>query len=505
MIWVIYFVACVVVYVSWYYVKYNKRDLHLSRIPQPPSWPLIGNSLEFINKSPPKIFETLNEFSESLGNIWRFSFHSFEHQIMISDPKLVEAILSSQMELVKTDDYRFVKPWLGDGLLLSDGNKWFKRRKIITPTFHFKILEQFVNIMNTQGQIFVANLAKIDDQKPVDIFPLVSLLALDIICLCSMGTDVNAQNNSNSTYVKTVKEISELLILRSFDFKKRNNFLYSFTEMYQTEKAALKVLHDFTKSVIVARREQLESTKEVKESLTLEEDDGIGAKKKIAFLDLLLQATIDGQPLSDSDIQEEVDTFMFEGHDTTTSAISFAFYNIAKYPEVQQKIYEESRSVLGDDLMKSVTLSQLNELHYLELCIKETLRLYPSVPFYGRKLSNDVTVDDITMPKDSNVIIGVYFMGRDPKIFPDPLKFNPDRFNVETNYETNNSFSFVPFSAGPRNCIGQKFAMLEMKSIISKVVQNFQLSIAKENEELILMSEMVLRSENGVNINVKKR
>lgn len=147
--------------------------------------------------------------------------------------------------------------------------------------------------------------------------------------------------------------------------------------MYRTEKAAVKILHDFTKSVIVSRREQLAI--EDKQSSTLEEDDGVGAKKKIALLDLLLKSTIDGKPLSDDDIREEVDTFMFEGHDTTTSAISFAFYNIAKYPEIQQKIYEESRSVLGDDLMKSVTLIQLNELPYLERFIKENLRLYPSV------------------------------------------------------------------------------------------------------------------------------
>lgn len=206
MIWVIYLVAVVVIYVSWYYLNYNKRDLHLSKIPQPPSWPLIGNSLEFTNKSPPEIFQTLNKFTVSLGNIWRFSFHPFQHQLMISEPKLVEAILSSHKQLEKTDDYRFVRPWLGDGLLLSDGKKWFKRRKIITPTFHFKILEQFVEVMNTQGQIFVSNLAKYNDQKPVDIFPLVTLLALDIICICSMGTNVNAQNDSNSTYVKTVKE-----------------------------------------------------------------------------------------------------------------------------------------------------------------------------------------------------------------------------------------------------------------------------------------------------------
>ncbi|CAO1423337.1 unnamed protein product [Diamesa serratosioi] len=504
MIWVIYFVAVCVFYVSWYYYKFNERDLHLSKIPQPPSWPLIGNSFEFINKSPAEIFETLKKFSSALGNVWRFSFHPFEHQIMISDPKLVEALLSSHKQLEKTDDYRFVRAWLGDGLLLSDGKKWFKRRKIITPTFHFKILEQFVDVMNSQGQIFVSNLGKFNGQNPVDIFPLVTLYALDVICICSMGTNVNAQIDSNSTYVKTVKEIAELIFLRSFDFKKRNDFLYSFTEMYRREMAALKILHDFTKSVIVARREQL--NKEVEQSSPFEEEeDGVGSKKKVALLDLLLRSTIDGESLSDNDIQEEVDTFMFEGHDTTTSAISFAFYNIAKYPEIQQKIYEESRSVLGDDLMKPVTLSQFNELHYLELFIKENLRLYPSVPFYGRKLSDDVKVGDITMPKDSNVVIGMFMMGRDPNIFPDPLVFNPDRFAVETSYEKNNPFSYVPFSAGPRNCIGQKFAMLEMKSIISKVVRNFLLTITKEDEDLKLISELVLRSENGVRISVKKR
>lgn len=76
------------------------------------------------------------------------------------------------------------------------------------------------------------------------------------------------------------------------------------------------------------------------------------------------------------------------------------------------------------------------------------------MPFYGRKLTDDLKVGDITMPKDSNVIIATYFMGRDSKIYPDPLVFNPNRFNVETNYEKSNPFSYVPFSAGPRNCIG---------------------------------------------------
>lgn len=123
-------------------------------------------------------------------------------------------------------------------------------------------------------------------------------------------------------------------------------------------------------------------------------------------------------------------------------------YNLAKYPEVQEKVFEESRNELGDDPEKSASMHALNSLSYLELVIKETLRLYPSVPFFGRKISEEVTIGDVTIPEGTSVTLAPYFLGRDPKIFPDPLKFDPLRFDVETNNEKNNPYSYVPFSAG---------------------------------------------------------
>lgn len=156
------------------------------------------------------------------------------------------------------------------------------------------------------------------------------------------------------------------------------------------EKKTLKILHDFTDNVIKMRRRELESNNASQESEN--DDSGIGSKRKLALLDMLLHSTIDGKPLSDLDIREEVDTFVFEGHDTTTSGISFCLYNLAKYPHVQQKCMEEIRNVIGDDVEKLVTLQDLNELKYLELVIKESLRLFPSVPFFGRKLKEDFEV-----------------------------------------------------------------------------------------------------------------
>lgn len=235
--------------------------------------------------------------------------------------------------------------------------------------------------------------------------------------------------------------MTEIIFERFFDVFRRHDFIYQFTELYQREKKALKILHGFTDSVIKTRRDEL--------LMNAADSDAVsdtGVKRKMALLDLLLQSTIDGIPLTNMDIREEVDTFMFEGHDTTTSGISFCLYNIALNPEVQKKILEEINIELADEQV--LTLHNLNKLHYLELVIKESLRLFPSVPYYSRHVGEEVTIAGWTFPKDSIVAVSPYLMGRDPNIFPDPLKFIPERFEAETTAEKVNPYAYVPFSAG---------------------------------------------------------
>ena len=135
---------------------------------------------------------------------------------------------------------------------------------------------------------------------------------------------------------------------------------------------------------------------EIKPAEVEEVDDELGIKKRMALLDVLLQSTVDGKPLTNSDIREEVDTFMFEGHDTTTSAICFSLYAISKHPEVERKIYEELQLVLGGREKKDEGLkySDLGELKYLELVIKEVLRMYPPVPMFGRRTEEDFELSE---------------------------------------------------------------------------------------------------------------
>ena len=165
--------------------------------------------------------------------------------------------------------------------------------------------------------------------------------------------------------------ITRIIFKRIIDPITHFNFLYKFTRTCAREAQLVKYLHAFSYDVINKRKEFLKN-----KSREHDECD-VGSKRRLAFLDLLLQSEIDGKKLSDQEIREEVDVFMFGGHDTTTSAITFTLLNLAKYPKIQQQVYSECLEILGNE--KSSSMQDLKKMNFLEKVIKESLRLYPSV------------------------------------------------------------------------------------------------------------------------------
>lgn len=485
------------------YKKYGRQIKLAEKLPGPRAWPVLGNGLILLNKTPPEFVILIGELFDKFGKSFRLWLGP-QLLYISKDPKEIEVILSSPKYIEKSDEYSFMWAWLGDGLLVSNGKKWHQRRKVITPAFHFKILEDFVEIFDKQGDLFVEKMAKKKSRTPLDIFPDVTLCALDTICESAMGTSINAQVNSDSPYVEAVKEITNVIHLRTFDFLLRLDGLFRISSLARRQKRALKVLHNFTDNVILARRNELVNS--IEEQRVDKNDNDLGIKKKSAFLDILLQSTIEGKPLTNLEIREEVDTFMFEGHDTTSSGICFVLYNLAKYPEIQEKVWDEIQTVIGTDVNVPVIMQQLNDMHYLELVVKETLRLYPSVPLFGRKIREDIEINGKTIPENANFLVGTYFMGRDADLFPNPEEFIPERYNGTTSAEKQNPYAYIPFSAGPRNCIGQKFAMLELKSMVSKVIRHFKLSLPRDKvRDPVLVAELILRPDNGIWLEIEPR
>lgn len=175
-------IAIVAILYFWYRQKYHRLLTALAKLPGPPGLPILGNALEFFGKSPPEILQVLGKvYDQYSHNGFAAMRIGFDPLIMLSNPKNAEVLLSSQKFLEKSDEYKAISRWLSTGLLTSTGQKWFSRRKVITPAFHFKILEQFVEVFEKNSRILIEKFAESKDQSS-DIFPLVTLCALDVIC-----------------------------------------------------------------------------------------------------------------------------------------------------------------------------------------------------------------------------------------------------------------------------------------------------------------------------------
>ena len=198
-----------VVFIIFYIIirqKYGKYFRMVHDFGGTPAYPLIGTAHHFINKKSSEMLQMFMDYSRDFSLTGRH-WMGPEIHLCTADPKFYEVILSSSTEINKSDMYKFLKNWLVDGLLLSQGKKWVTRRKMITPTFHFRILEQFLDIFDHQGDILIDILGKYaEGNEAFEAFSFVSLYALDVICESAMGISIEAQKHTSSEYVKAVKE-----------------------------------------------------------------------------------------------------------------------------------------------------------------------------------------------------------------------------------------------------------------------------------------------------------
>ncbi|EFN70317.1 Cytochrome P450 4C1 [Camponotus floridanus] len=215
------------------------------------------------------------------------------------------------------------------------------------------------------------------------------------------------------------------------------------------------------------------------------------------MLDLLIAASQEGF-LTDLDIKEQVDTFMFAGHETTAMGITFALLLLAEHKDIQERVRIEINTVMQENGGK-LTMSSLQNLLYLDRCLKETLRLYPSVFLISRKAAKDVKLQSYIVPAGTTVHLNIYGVHRDPNFWPNPEVFDPDRFLPEK-VQKRHPYSYLPFSAGLRNCIGQRFGLLEMKTIIAPLVCNFYLEPVDYLKDLEMKTALVLRPSHPVRI-----
>ncbi|RLU27442.1 hypothetical protein DMN91_001246 [Ooceraea biroi] len=486
--------SCAVIVFLYYYVIHLARFRRLiNLIPGPRMFPIIGDLETMSLKSCEGLMEqvvTRFKNHNCLYKIWLFTIA----YITISHPDDMQTLLNSTRNNEKGMAYTLLHSWLGDGLLLSKGAKWQERRKILTPAFHFHILKRFFDILIEESNHMEKSLQDIKGSTVENLMSFVSQHTLNIISETSMGISLrNIDAREQQQYRQAVHEIGELLFYRMLRPWYYSDMTFPMSSRYKDQVKCLKVLHEFTEKVIKERKQYHESTNgRFLNFEKAEEDEEIigGGKKRLAMLDLLIAASKDTN-LSDLDIREEVDTFMFEGHDTVAMALTFAILLLAEHKDAQDRVRDEVNAVMEENGGK-LNMAALQNLTYLERCLKETMRLYPSVFCIFRKLTEDVMMQSYLVPAGTQVYVDIFSLHKNPEFWPNPEVFYPDRFLPEL-VQDRHPFAYVPFSAGSRNCIGQRFAMMEMKVVLATLVRNFYLEPMQRLADVRLAGNVILR------------
>ena len=317
-----------------------------------------------------------------------------------------------------------------------------------------------------------------------------------------MGTRVNAQGDADSEYVKNIYMVNKVVFRRIRDPLLRMDAMFKWKEPQQSKEYydGVKMMQGFTRDIIRKRMQQRKYDQENADNIGQGQE-----KKRTAFLDLLLECYDKGE-IDFEGIREEVDTFLFEGHDTTSAALNMAFFEIARNPRVKKKLQDELDELFRGDVERNVTNDDLNNMPYCDAFIREILRLYPSVPIHGRTLQEPCKINDkYTLPAGVTVFLQPYLIHRDPKHWgEDAEECKPERFLDDS--VKRHAYAWVPFSAGSRNCIGQRFAMMEMKMQVSSVMRRFDFSIAEgEKAEVEMYGDMILRPWENAKLKIEHR
>ncbi|XP_057367000.1 cytochrome P450 4c3-like [Daphnia carinata] len=426
--------------------------------------------------------------------------------VILASPELAQTILSTSKHNTKSSDYSKLIDWLGNCMFLSTDDHWKKRRRIVTPGFHFQNNNSFIDIFNEKSSMCAAEFERIIKKQGdtvIDVSHLMSKCAINIICDTAMGQ--TKCEMENEIYLNNVHRFCQIFVERFARPWLSNDWIYKMTARGREWQRCVNALHTFTKEIIRTRREMLvrRSNSDQVQKQGIEEGKP-QSKSSFAVLDRLIQASDEGADIDDNGIREEIDLITFAGYDTTSAAMVWFLYLIAKHPEHQQLIVDELDSVFGDDYDRPCTTQDITELKYLECCIKETLRMYPSVPGAMRRLTKDVEIGGYTIPAGVSVVPSYFGIHHNPSVYPDPESFKPERFFPE-NSVGRHPYAFLPFSAGPQNCIGQKYAMLELKVVFAILLRRVRFSVYDPAMSDGSDGGIVLKPKHGVRLLICKR
>jgi len=439
--------------------------------PHTPSYQSIFRLQRFMKNPIPFMNRNLKKY----GDTYSFNLRYNQVNIITIDPDIIQHFLRKNVDNYKKPiaDNDALGHFVGKGLLLASGERHDAHRKLMAPGFRPKSIGRLITLMDEQiGRYFLEMDKRIEKNPTLIIDQEFSDLTFRVMTRAIYGDDMN--QDEISAFSHRFQNLQKMMIKLV-----RIPRLLKFYQMTGQTKFYEKVAKDnnaYLNRLIAARRKQQPK------------DDLLGMLLNCRYED-------SEEGMSDDQLREETLTLFVAGHETAANCLSWIFYILAKHPTVIKKILAERAEVIGDQVPK---FSQLLQMDYLNRVFDECLRMYPPSWITNRIAVEDDHINGFDIPKGARVIPYIYGLHHSTKLWPNPKKFDPDRFTKEQRKGRHN-FAHMPFGAGPRMCIGRHFATLEMKMIILKMLQRYQFSLV-ENHKVALLPSVTLKPENGIKL-----
>ncbi|XP_072180896.1 cytochrome P450 4F6-like [Diadema setosum] len=475
------------------WVRFYRRVSYIRRhFPGPtPHW-FWGNALD-----KPGLFDPGLEWHLRAASKYRrvLVFWGLWHPcVILNHPDTLREILKSTTASVKSVGYQLFSDWLGQGLACSDGVLWRRHRRLITPSFHFNSLKRYVPIVNKVTTTLLGRLSVIaDSDTPLETHHMMTRCSADAILQTAFSYESRCQERESPILAAT-RTLTDIGTSRMLNPIMACYSIFRLSPVYGIWKDAVQKVNGLGERLIRERRAKL---------MESEEKTGVATDtREMDFLDsLLLARDAFGDGLSDAEIRDEVNTFIFAGLDTTSSAVTWLLLDMAKYPEHQARVQAEVDDVMAGKESEYISGEDLQKFKFLQMCMRESLRLH-AVFMPARTLLEPLTVDGLTIPPRTSVMLNFYQLHHNPDVWGDDhMVFRPERFARER-VEARDPFAFVPFSAGPHNCIGQQFAMQEIQIVVARVLRHFSVGLLRESRPVF---SVVGKPKDDVILSIKRR
>ncbi|XP_053602912.1 uncharacterized protein LOC128670917 [Plodia interpunctella] len=420
--------------------------------------------------------------------------------VMIGDG--VDADMIAKTFLEKGDLMKLSKRLIGSGSLFSPAAIWRPRRRAIAPNFGLKTLNSYVKIFSRQSQILVEQLEKAIGNGDFSIFEKVTKYSIDTLCETAFGVEMKTQSIPKHPAIHAFYRFCDVAIRRILTPWLHPDFIYRWHKDYPDFESNANILQEYVGQIVKAKRQDINERKQNNE---IQEQDETTVK---SLLENLIE-TGENKGFNDTVLQEEILVVMLAGTDTSSASISFIMLLLAKHPDIQEKVYQEIKDVIGTK--SHVEASDLPKLKYLEAVIKEGLRLYPTVPIIARNVDRDITLPSSGMKLVSGVgaMLNIWAIHRNPRHWgPDVKQFRPERFLEGLEYPA----AFFPFSTGPRNCIGYQYGVMSMKTVMATMLRRYKVIPATGvtidhlgDDDIPLIIEVTLKHKDDFMIQLEHR